>query len=249
MAMLDGKSSWRNSWSGEEASFTVLVDGASYVTFASSQDHKPIGDGDSGPNTGGMGAYSPAPVITEEIRGQVLSNIVEPVIAGMARRNTPYRGFLYVGLMITPAGEAKVVEFNCRFGDPETQVVLYRLKSDFAQLCLLAAQGKLHDASVENHKECALTVVMASGGYPGSYETGKAIKGLGKSFTDVKVFHASTQVKDGEVRSSGGRVLGVTSLGDSVAEAQRKAYAAVDEIHWDDAYFRQDIGFRAIDRN
>jgi len=233
---------------GEEASYTVLIDGTKYLAFANSQDHKPIGDGDTGPNTGGMGAYSPAPVITPEIEQKVLSEIVEPVVSGMARRNTPYVGFLYVGLMITPENEVKVVEFNCRFGDPETQVVLYRLRTDFAQICLEAAKGQLRQTPLENSSETALCVVMASGGYPGAYETGKRISGLGDVDVATKVFHAGTKMVDGNVCTSGGRVLGITALGDTVEVAQRQAYQSIQKIRWEAAYNRTDIGFRAVNR-
>lgn len=233
---------------GEEASYTVLIDGTNFLSFASSQDHKAINDGDKGPNTGGMGAYSPAPVVTSTIESQILNDVIKPVVDGMQKRGTPYIGFLYAGLMITPDQKVKVVEFNCRFGDPETQVVLFRLQSDFADVCLAAAQGSLPTQPLLNSAESALCVVMASGGYPSSYETGKVIHGLDQVNPPTKVFHAGTAISDDSTVTSGGRVLAVTSTGVDVRAAQNQAYAEAQKITWDKAHYRKDIGYRAIDR-
>lgn len=234
---------------GEEASYTVLIDGTNFVSFASSQDHKAINDGDKGPNTGGMGAYSPAPVVTSEIESQILNDVIKPVVEGMRRRGTPYLGFLYAGLMITPDQKVKVVEFNCRFGDPETQVVLFRLESDFAQACFAAAQGSLPTEPLVNSAKSALCVVMASGGYPGQYETGKVIHGLDQVHPEVKILHAGTSISEDSIVTSGGRVLAVTSTGSDVRDAQSKAYSEAQKISWEDAQYRTDIGYRAIDRD
>lgn len=234
---------------GEEASYTVLVDGKNFVSFASSQDHKAIRDGDEGPNTGGMGAYSPAPVVSSTIEERILDEVINPVVEGMRSRNTPYVGFLYVGLMITPDQEVKVVEFNCRFGDPETQVVLFRLQSDFARMCFAAAQGALPNKPLENSSDSALCVVMASGGYPGKYETSKVIRGLADVNPETKVFHAGTIEVDGSISTNGGRVLAVTSSGVDVGSAQDQAYREVRKITWDSVHYRTDIGYRAINRN
>ena len=234
---------------GEEASFTVLSDGNRFVSFANSQDHKPIYDADLGPNTGGMGAYSPAPIVTEAIEAQILDQVVRPVVTGMRKRGTPYVGFLYAGLMITPKDEVKVVEFNCRFGDPETQAVLLRLQSDFAQVCLLAAQGQLPESPLENTPESSVCVVMASGGYPGSYRTGHAIEGLEHVSGGVEVFHAGTTLVDNQIVTSGGRVLTVNALGPTVEDAQQRVYQEVAQIEWHDAYYRKDIGHRALERS
>ena len=233
---------------GEEASYTVLIDGTNFLSFASSQDHKAINDGDRGPNTGGMGAYSPAPVVTSAIESQILNDVIKPIVDGMQKRGTPYLGFLYAGLMITPDQKVKVVEFNCRFGDPETQVVLFRLQSDFAHVCLAAAQGSLPTKPLLNSTESALCVVMASGGYPGPYETGKVIHGLDQVNPPTKVFHAGTAISNNATVTSGGRVLAVTSTGEDVRAAQNQAYAEAHKITWDEAHYRKDIGYRAIDR-
>ena len=235
---------------GEEASLFALCDGASYVLLSTAQDHKAIGEGDTGPNTGGMGAYAPAPVMTATLIAQACRQIVEPVLAEMQRRGTPYRGVLYVGLMITTEGP-KVVEFNCRFGDPETQVVLPLLRSDLAELCLACARGELAAASpVElDDAGAAVCVVLASGGYPGSYETGSPAEGADAVGGDgVVVFHAGTDRQDGQLVTAGGRILGVTATGNTIQAAAANAYRAVDCIQWQGCQFRCDIAHRAIAR-
>jgi phosphoribosylamine--glycine ligase len=235
---------------GEEASFTVLVDGSYCLPFVSSQDHKMSHDGDTGKNTGGMGAYSPAPVMTPELHDYVMERVVYPTVNGMANIGCPFKGVLYVGLMITDAGP-KVLEFNCRFGDPETQVLLPRLKSDLVPLMMACIDGTLDQhADVEWHTEAAACVVMASGGYPNPYQTGKIVKGLtdASSIEGVTVFHAGTD-QDGEnVITAGGRVLGVTALADDLKSAIEQAYRGVSAIHFDDAHWRTDIGYRALSR-
>ncbi|MBM1143696.1 phosphoribosylamine--glycine ligase [Alcanivorax sp. ZXX171] len=234
---------------GEEASFIVMVDGEHILPMATSQDHKRVGDGDSGPNTGGMGAYSPAPVVTDEVHGRIMDQVIRPTVAGMAAEGMPYTGFLYAGLMIGADGQPKVIEYNCRFGDPETQPIMMRLRSDLAALCLAALDGKLDQVEADWDPRPTLGVVMAAGGYPDGYDKGDAIHGLDDADSDtVKVFHAGTAEKDGQVVTSGGRVLCVTALGDSVADAQRHAYEAVAKITWRDAYHRTDIGYRAVAR-
>ncbi|MBF1802127.1 phosphoribosylamine--glycine ligase [Alloalcanivorax profundimaris] len=234
---------------GEEASFIVMVDGEHILPMATSQDHKRVGDGDSGPNTGGMGAYSPAPVVTDEVHGRIMDQVIRPTVAGMAAEGMPYTGFLYAGLMIGADGQPKVIEYNCRFGDPETQPIMMRLRSDLAALCLAALDGKLDQVEADWDPRPTLGVVMAAGGYPDGYDKGDAISGLDDADSDtVKVFHAGTAEKDGQVVTSGGRVLCVTALGDSVADAQRHAYEAVAKITWRDAYHRTDIGYRAVAR-
>ena len=235
---------------GEEASFIVMSDGEHVLPLATSQDHKRVGDGDTGPNTGGMGAYSPAPVLDDALRERVMATIIHPTIAGMAAEGHPFRGFLYAGLMIGPDGTASVLEYNVRFGDPETQPVLLRLKSDLSALCLSAVHGRLDQETAEWDPRPALGVVMAAQGYPGSYQKGRPITGLDGSFPDhVKVFHAGTAFDgDGRVVTSGGRVLCVTALGADVAEAQTEAYAACGRIHWDGAFCRMDIGHHALER-
>ena len=234
---------------GEEASFIVMVDGEHILPMATSQDHKRVGDGDSGPNTGGMGAYSPAPVVTDEVHGRIMDQVIRPTVAGMAAEGMPYTGFLYAGLMIGADGQPKVIEYNCRFGDPETQPIMMRLRSDLAALCLAALDGKLDQVEADWDPRPTLGVVMAAGGYPDGYDKGDAISGLDAADSDtVKVFHAGTAEKDGQVVTSGGRVLCVTALGDSVADAQRHAYEAVAKITWRDAYHRTDIGYRAVAR-
>ncbi len=232
---------------GEEASFIVIADGKHYIPFASSQDHKAAYDGDKGPNTGGMGAYSPAPVVTPEVHERICRQVIEPTIKGMAEEGNPYTGFLYAGLMITPAGEPRVIEFNCRFGDPETQPIMLRLQSDLVELCNAALDGHLEERSIDFDSRVALTVVMAAGGYPESYRKGDVISGLDAS-GEGKVFHAGTAARDGEVVTNGGRVLGVTALGDTARDAQRAAYEIVDQIGFDGAEFRRDIGYRAVAR-
>jgi phosphoribosylamine--glycine ligase len=235
--------------SGEEASFIVMADGEHALALATSQDHKRVGDGDTGPNTGGMGAYSPAPVVTPELHERVLREVIRPTIRGMKSEGLPYTGFLYAGLMIGADGVPKVLEFNCRFGDPETQPVMLRLQSDLVALVEAALDGELDTVEVEWDPRAALGVVMAAGGYPGAYGKGDVIDGLPASEeTDRKVFHAGTAFKDGQVVTSGGRVLCVTALGATVSEAQRRAYEVVNQIRWAGAQYRHDIGYRAIER-
>jgi len=234
---------------GEEASFIVMADGAHVLALATSQDHKRVGDGDTGPNTGGMGAYSPAPVVTPEIHARVMREVIEPTIRGMQAEGRPYTGFLYAGLMINARGDIKVLEFNCRFGDPETQPVMLRLKSDFVTLIEAALDGRLDQVSAIWDARAALGVVMAASGYPGSYNKGDVIEGLPASDApDAKVFHAGTALTEGKVVTSGGRVLCVTALGGTVAAAQQHAYKVVRQIRWNGAQYRTDIGYRAIAR-
>jgi phosphoribosylamine--glycine ligase len=234
---------------GEEVSFIAMVDGEHILPMASSQDHKAAGDGDTGPNTGGMGAYSPAPVVTPEIHRRIMEEVMAPTVAGMAAEGHPYTGFLYAGLMIDAEGTPKVLEYNCRFGDPETQPIMLRLQSDLVALCLSALDGKLDGQSAAWDSRAALGVVLAAGGYPDSYAKGHPITGLPESeATDAKVFHAGTALRDGQVVTNGGRVLCTTALGNSVAEAQRRAYELADRIHWQDIYCRRDIGYRAVAR-
>ena len=234
---------------GEEASFIVMVDGEQVLPMATSQDHKRVGDGDTGPNTGGMGAYSPAPVVTAEIHDRIMEQVIMPTVKGMAAEGNPYTGFLYAGLMITPDGQPKVIEYNCRFGDPETQPIMMRLQSDLAELCLAALDHRLDQVEAQWDPRPALGVVMAAGGYPDSYRKGDAISGLDNvDADDLKVFHAGTTLEDGQVVTSGGRVLCVTALGHSVTEAQQRAYQGVGAIHWQDCQFRSDIGYRAVAR-
>ena len=234
---------------GEEASFIVMVDGNNVLPMATSQDHKRAGDGDSGPNTGGMGAYSPAPVVTPAIHERIMQEVIYPTVRGMAAEDAPYTGFLYAGLMIDASGAAKVIEFNCRLGDPETQPIMMRLQSDLAQLCLAALDGKLDRVDAAWNPQPALGVVMAAGGYPADYRKGDRIEGLdGIAGNDLKVFHAGTRLADSKVVTYGGRVLCVTALGDSVAAAQARAYQALAGIHWHDCQYRRDIGFRAVSR-
>ena len=234
---------------GEEASFISMVDGEHALPMATSQDHKRVGDGDTGPNTGGMGAYSPAPVVTPEVHARVMREVVEPTVRGMIEDGIPFTGFLYAGLMIDAAGAPKVIEFNVRFGDPETQPVMMRLRSDLTVLLDHAIAGTLDDAVVDWDPRPALGVVMAAGNYPGTPRGGDVIHGLDTVLPgDAKVFHAGTMLDDGRVLTSGGRVLCATALGSSVAAAQRLAYQAVDAIHWDGEFHRHDIGWRAIAR-
>jgi len=232
---------------GDEVSILAFVDGRTIYVMESSQDHKPIGDGDTGPNTGGMGAYCPAPVVTDELMSRIEREILVPIVDGMNRNGTPYRGVLYAGLMIT-AGGPRVLEFNVRFGDPETQPILMRLRSDLLDVCEHVCDGTLDKATLEWDSRPAVCVVMASGGYPGSYEKGKVITGLERAeeLEDVVVFHAGTAVKDGELVTNGGRVLGVTALGESIADAKSRAYEAVDRIKFDGAYCRRDIADKAL---
>jgi phosphoribosylamine--glycine ligase len=235
---------------GEEASFICLCDGTTALPFATSQDHKARDDGDTGPNTGGMGAYSPAPVVTAEVHERVMREIIEPTVAGMAADGLPYTGFLYAGLMIMPDGSPKVIEFNCRFGDPEAQPVMMRLRSDLVGLCQQALAGDLAGVELEWDPRTALGVVLAAGGYPLDYQKGDVISGIDAiNDSATKVFHAGTRLDDqGNVCTDGGRVLCVVGLGDDVLEAQRKAYSGVEKISWDRVYYRKDIGHRAINR-
>ncbi|MEM7403995.1 MAG: phosphoribosylamine--glycine ligase [Pseudomonadota bacterium] len=233
---------------GEEASFIVAVDGTHVVPLATSQDHKARDDGDVGPNTGGMGAYSPAPVIDEALHARVMSDVIEPTVRGMAADGHPYTGFLYAGLMIAADGTPYVLEYNCRLGDPEAQVLLLRMRSELPDLCEAALDGALAQYEAEWDARVALGVVMASGGYPGAYETGQTITGLGPDPEGCKVFHAATRHGPAGITAHGGRVLCVCALGDTVADAQAAAYARVDEIEWEDAFCRRDIGYRAIAR-
>lgn len=234
---------------GEEASFIAMVDGANILPMATSQDHKARDNGDLGPNTGGMGAYSPAPVVTDEIYARIMEQVIEPTVKGMAADGNPYTGFLYAGLMISPDGAVNVVEFNCRFGDPEAQPVMIRLQSDLAELCLAAIDHGLDSVSAEWDTRASLGVVLAAGGYPDSYKKGDPISGLDQpGGAHQKVFHAGTKLVDDEVVTNGGRVLCATALGNSVTEAQQQAYQLVHTISWDNVYFRTDIGYRAVAR-
>ena len=234
---------------GEEASFIVMADGIHALALATSQDHKARDEGDTGPNTGGMGAYSPAPVVTAEIHAQVMREVIMPTLNGMAKDGIPYTGFLYAGLMIGKDNVPKVLEYNCRFGDPETQPIIMRLNSDLVGLCLAAIDGTLDQTQAEWNPQPALGVVMAADGYPGQYRKGDAISGLPENETaNGKVFHAGTRYHDGQIVTSGGRVLCACALGGTVAEAQRKAYEIADKIHWDGVYYRRDIGHKAIER-
>ena len=235
--------------SGEEASFICLCDGKTAVPFASSQDHKAIFDGDKGPNTGGMGAYSPAPVIDDALHERIMAEIIEPTLAGMAADGIPYVGFLYAGLMISAEGDPRVIEFNCRFGDPEAQPVMMRLQSDLLAACQAGLAGELAHFNLSFDPRVALGVVMAAGGYPGSYTTGDQISGLQKELLDTKVFHAGTRLEDGHVVTNGGRVLCVVGMGQTVANAQARAYERIENIGWRGRYFRKDIGYRAVERD
>jgi phosphoribosylamine--glycine ligase len=234
---------------GQEASILAFIDGRNIYLMEAAQDHKPIGDGDTGPNTGGMGAYSPTPVVTAALMQQVEQQILVPVVHAMNRAGTPYKGVLYVGLMLT-AGGPKVLEFNCRFGDPETQPIVVRLKSDLLDAMMATAEGRLDQVTLEWDERPSVCVVLASGGYPDKYETGKPITGLAEAgaLPDTWVFHAGTKMQGGEVVTSGGRVLGVTAMGRDIADAQRRAYAAVDKIHFDGMYFRRDIAGKALEK-
>jgi len=234
---------------GEEASFIVMADGEHVLTMATSQDHKRVGDGDTGLNTGGMGAYSPAPVVTDEVHRRIMEEVILPTVRGMAAEGLPYTGFLYAGLMIMADGTPKVIEYNCRFGDPETQPIMLRMQSDLVAHCLAALEGKLDQERAQWDPRAALGVVLAAGGYPGSYSKGAVISGLPESEQEgMKVFHAGTAEKEGQVVTSGGRVLCATALGDSVAEAQARAYELTRRIDWDGVYYRNDIGYRAVAR-
>lgn len=226
-----------------------MVDGKNVLSFATSQDHKRAYNNDEGPNTGGMGAYSPAPVVTDEIHQRILNEVIMPTVEGMAKEDAPYSGFLYAGLMIDADGTPKVIEYNCRFGDPETQPIMMRLQSDIVELCLLACGGKLDQATIKFDPRPAVGVVLAAGGYPNDYAKGDVISGLETNqLADRKIFHAGTALKDGKVVTAGGRVLCATALGDTVTEAQQAAYQLVDEISWKDMIYRTDIAYRAIKR-
>jgi len=233
---------------GEEASFICLCDGRTAIPFASSQDHKTRDEGDKGPNTGGMGAYSPAPVVDEKVHKRVMQEIIGPTLRGMSAEGSPYVGFLYAGLMIDKSGQPKVIEYNCRFGDPEAQPVLFRLRSDLLEACQKAVSGDLKDYKLEFDKRMALGVVMAAGGYPLDYKKGATISGLDDECVDAKVFHAGSIEVDGEIRTNGGRVLCVVGIGDDVRAAADRAYARVSTIDWDQSYYRKDIGHRAMNR-
>ena len=233
---------------GEEASFIVMVDGKNVLTMASSQDHKRLLDGDVGPNTGGMGAYSPAPVVTPAMHARIMREIILPTVSGMAKDGIAYTGFLYAGVMINAAGEPKTVEFNCRFGDPETQPIMMRLKTDLVDLVEHGINGTLDKAEAEWDRRAALGVVMASSGYPDNPRKGDAIRGLPAAADDAHVFHAGTALNDGQVVTAGGRVLCVTALGDNVKLAQQRAYQVADGITFDGMQMRRDIGWRAIKR-
>ena len=235
---------------GEEASYIVMSDGTHYVPMASSQDHKRVGDGDTGPNTGGMGAYSPAPVVTPEVERRIRTEVIEPTLRGMAAEGAPFTGFLYAGLMIDKTGAPKVIEFNVRFGDPETQPIMQRLQSDFVALIEAALDGRLDGAEAKWDPRPSLGVVIAAAGYPGKPKTGDLLSGPDSDFgADVKVFHAGTKLdSDGNVVTAGGRVLCVCALGDDLPQARARAYDAVEHIHFDGAFFRHDIGHRALTR-
>ena len=236
---------------GEEASFIVMVDGSNVLPMATSQDHKRVGNGDTGPNTGGMGAYSPAPVVDKTIYQRVMDEVIYPTINGMAAEGNDYTGFLYAGLMIMADGTPKVIEYNCRFGDPETQPILLRLKSDLVAHCQAAIIGELDKQETQWDSRPAVGVVLAAGGYPGAYRSGDVISGLQPTTSEPiesKVFHAGTMLEGDAVVTSGGRVLCVTAMGDSVSEAQKSAYTLAATIHWNDIYLRDDIAWRAIQR-
>ena len=233
---------------GEEASFIVMVDGKTALPMATSQDHKRVGDGDIGPNTGGMGAYSPAPVVTQAVHDRVMQEVIGPTVKGMAAEGHPYTGFLYAGLMIDSSGAPKVIEFNCRFGDPETQPIMLRLRTSLPLLVEQALAGALDSADVQWDPRPALGVVLAAAGYPGDVTKGDVITGLDSIQADAKIFHAGTSLKDGAVVTSGGRVLCATALGQTVAEAQRAAYHLADCVTWEGMFMRRDIGWRAIQR-
>jgi len=238
---------------GEEASFICMVDGEHVLPLATSQDHKAVNDGDQGLNTGGMGAYSPAPVITLEMHNKIMQLVIEPTVRGMAAEGNPYTGFLYAGLMIDAEGTPYVLEYNCRLGDPETQPIMMRLQSDLVELCNFALDKRLHLAHLDWDKRAALGVVLVAGGYPGDYEKGKVINGLAEARPlelglAGKVFHAGTEQKAGQVVTAGGRVLCVTALGDTVKAAQTAAYQIAQPITWEQVHYRKDIGYRAIAR-
>ncbi|ELM6622395.1 phosphoribosylamine--glycine ligase [Vibrio fluvialis] len=234
---------------GEEASFIVMVDGENVLPMATSQDHKRVGDQDTGPNTGGMGAYSPAPVVTQAIHDRVMQEVIYPTVRGMEAEGNPYTGFLYAGLMIDSTGAPKVIEYNCRFGDPETQPIMMRMQSDLVELCLAAIDGKLDQVESKWDPRASIGIVLAAGGYPGDYAKGDIISGLPTTEVEgQKVFHAGTTDKDGHVVTNGGRVLCATALGNTVSEAQQRAYELAKQISWNGMFHRNDIGYRAIAR-
>ena len=234
---------------GEEASFIVMADGKHVLPMATSQDHKRVGEGDTGLNTGGMGAYSPAPVVTDTVYRRIMDEVILPTVQGMAAEGLPYTGFLYAGLMIMADGTPKVIEYNCRFGDPETQPIMLRMQSDLVAHCLAAIDGNLNSETAQWDERASLGVVLAAGGYPGSYAKGAEITGLPQGEEDgLKVFHAGTALQDGRVVTSGGRVLCATALGNTVVEAQQRAYELTRQIDWDGVYYRSDIGYRAVAR-
>jgi phosphoribosylamine--glycine ligase len=232
---------------GEEVSFIVIADGKQALPMATSQDHKARDNGDQGPNTGGMGAYSPAPIVTPELHTKIMQDVIEPTLAGMAKDGMPYTGFLYAGLMISGDGDIKVLEYNCRFGDPETQPIMMRLQSDLVELCLAALNQQLDQTTSEWDERAALGVVLASGGYPETYQKGHVISGLPDTKnSDIKVFHAGTRQENDNIVTSGGRVLCACALGKNIAEAQNKAYDLTHQIQWQDVYFRTDIGNKVV---
>jgi len=234
---------------GEEASFIVMVDGKNVLPMATSQDHKRVGNGDTGPNTGGMGAYSPAPVVTQEIHDRVMEDVIYPTVRGMEAEGAPYTGFLYAGLMVMADGTPKVIEYNCRFGDPETQPIMLRMQSDLVELCLAAIDEKLDTVESQWDPRASIGVVLAAGGYPAAYNKGDVISGLPQQEqAGEKVFHAGTANDNGDIVTNGGRVLCATAMGDSVSEAQQRAYALAKQITWNGMFHRNDIGYRAIAR-
>ncbi len=233
---------------GEEASFIVMVDGDNVLPMATSQDHKRVGDGDTGPNTGGMGAYSPAPVVTPQVHQRIMDEVIWPTVRGMSAEGNRYTGFLYAGLMISPDGQPKVIEYNCRFGDPETQPIMLRLQSDLVALCQAALAGQLASTNADWDPRPAVGVVLAAGGYPGSYNKGDEISGIPAETGASKVFHAGTSLKDNQLVTNGGRVLCATAMGESVSDAQTSAYQIAKQIKWQGAFYRSDIAYRAIAR-
>jgi phosphoribosylamine---glycine ligase len=234
---------------GEEASFIVMVDGKNVLPMATSQDHKRVGDKDTGPNTGGMGAYSPAPVVTQEIHDRIMNEVIYPTVEGMAAEGNPYTGFLYAGLMIDADGTPKVIEYNCRFGDPETQPIMMRMQSDMVELCQAAIAGKLDQMESKWDPRASIGIVLAAGGYPADYAKGDIISGLPTSNVEgEKIFHAGTTEKEGNVVTNGGRVLCATALGNTVLDAQQRAYALAKQVSWNGMFHRNDIGYRAIAR-
>jgi phosphoribosylamine---glycine ligase len=234
---------------GEEASFIVMVDGKNVLPMATSQDHKRVGDKDTGPNTGGMGAYSPAPVVTQAIHDRIMNEVIYPTVEGMAAEGNPYTGFLYAGLMIDADGTPKVIEYNCRFGDPETQPIMMRMQSDMVELCQAAIAGKLDQMESKWDPRASIGIVLAAGGYPADYAKGDVISGLPTSNVEgEKIFHAGTTEKDGNVVTNGGRVLCATALGNTVLDAQQRAYALANQVSWNGMFHRNDIGYRAIAR-